>query len=216
MGDRVEVPAISGIGWSVLQKLSEYPKLSSIKSIRNKRGELDLTLCKEFITKTKTAYRLVGGNMLSATGIADVNGEYVDEAFFATKSADYLNYDFGMRRLVCQQVSNAAGKRRLRFVFCDSHDVLGNSCNYISADRITLLKLNILLNSSLLDWRFRVTSSNNHINNYELDELPIIDLSKVDSDFTWSSVEELDRYVGTLYGLTEKEIRYLSSDGKVI
>jgi hypothetical protein len=62
----------------------------------------------------------------------------------------------------------------------------------------------------LLDWRFRVTSSNNHINNYELNELPIVDLSKVDENFKWNSIDELDNYVGKLYGLTEDEIKYLA------
>jgi hypothetical protein len=148
--------------------------------------------------------------MLSVNGINDINGVYVSEDFIASKSADYINFDFGRQRLVCQQISNAASKRRLKFVYCEPNDILGNSCNYISSDATTLAKLNILLNSSLLDWRFRVTSSNNHINNYELNELPIVDLSKVDENFKWNSIDELDNYVGKLYGLTEDEIKYLA------
>lgn len=209
-GTQLEVPSISGKGWSILHKLSKFAKLSSLKNVRNKRGELDLTLYKEYITNIKTKYRLVRGNMLSVNGIKDINGEYVSEDFIASKSADYINFDFGRQRLVCQQISNAASKRRLKFVYCEPNDILGNSCNYISSDTTTLAKLNILLNSSLLDWRFRVTSSNNHINNYELNELPIVDLSKVDENFKWNSIDELDNYVGKLYGLTEDEIKYLA------
>lgn len=209
-GAQYEVPSISDHGWTILLKLSKFPKLSTYKHIRNKRGELDLTLYREYISKIKTPYRLVRGNMLSPYGIKDINGEYVSEEFIAKKSSDYINFDFGKRRLVCQQISNAASKRRLKFVFCETNDILGNSCNYISSDPTTLKKLNILLNSSLLDWRFRVTSSNNHINNYELNELPIVDLSKVDENFKWTSIDELDSYVGKLYGLTEDEIKYLA------
>ena len=209
-GAQFEVPSISDKGWVILLKLSRFPKLSSFKYIRNKRGELDLTLYKGYISKIKTPYRLVRGNMLSPYGIKDVNGEYVSEDFIAKKSSDYINFDFGKRRLVCQQISNAASKRRLKFVFCEPNDILGNSCNYISSDPTTLKKLNILLNSSLLDWRFRVTSSNNHINNYELNELPIVDLTKVDENFNWANIDELDQYVGGLYGLTQEEIKYLS------
>lgn len=209
-GTQYEVPSISDHGWTILLKLSKFPKLSTYKHIRNKRGELDLTLYREYISKIKTPYRLVRGNMLSPYGIKDINGEYVSEEFIAKKSSDYINFDFGKRRLVCQQISNAASKRRLKFVFCETNDILGNSCNYISSDATTLKKLNILLNSSLLDWRFRVTSSNNHINNYELNELPIVDLSKVDENFKWNSIDELDSYVGKLYGLTENEIKYLA------
>ena len=96
----------------------------------------------------------------------------------------------------------------MRFVFCEENDIIGNSCNYISSDEETLAKMSLLLNSSLLNWRFKITSSNNHINNYELDELPIIDLDSVDVTFKYSSQEELDEYISTLYGLNliEKEI----------
>ena len=39
------------IGWQILKKLNNLPKLCSLTSICNSRGELDLTLDKEFITK---------------------------------------------------------------------------------------------------------------------------------------------------------------------
>ena len=94
-------------------------------------------------------------------------------------------------------------------MYCEENDILGNSCNYISAEEIVLKKMYILLNSSLLNWRFKVTSSNNHINNYEIDDLPVVDLNRVDENFTYSSQEELDRYVGELYGLTPEEINWI-------
>ena len=212
----LEVPGISGTGWSILNKMSKFPKLKEYKNIRNKRGELDLTLCKEYVTTTPTKYRLVRGNMISTNGIRDINNEYVDERFLLSKSSDYMSFDFGRKRLVCQQISNMTCKKRLRFVYCDGNDILGNSCNYISSNETTLAKLHILLNSSLLNWRFKITSSNNHINNYELAELPVVDLSKIDAGFQYKTIHELDRYVGELYALTEDEINYLADDAKTI
>lgn len=212
----LEVPGISKTGWSILSKMSKFPKLKEYKNIRNKRGELDLTLCKEYITTTPTKYRLVRGNMISANGIKDINNEYVDERFLLSKSFDYMSFDFGHKRLVCQQISNMTCEKRLKFVYCSSNDILGNSCNYISSDETTLAKLYMLLNSSLLNWRFKVTSSNNHINNYELAELPIVDLSKIDVDFQYNTIDELDRYVGELYALTQDEINYVTNDAKII
>ena len=147
--------------------------------------------------------------MIAEDHIEDVNHEYVKSEFLETRSAEFLKCDFGRRRLVCQQVSNMGVSRRLRFVYCEENDILGNSCNYISAEEIVLKKMYILLNSSLLNWRFKVTSSNNHINNYEIDDLPVVDLDRVDESFTYSSQEELDRYVGELYGLTPEEINWI-------
>ena len=207
-GENMEIPLMSDRGWEILEKLSQVRKLKEYPEIRNRRGELDLTLYKRFITQEQTPYRLVRGNMIADNDIEDINHEYVKGEFLGTRS-EFLKCDFGRRRLVCQQVSNMGISRRLRFVYCEENDILGNSCNYISAEETVLKKMYILLNSSLLNWRFKVTSSNNHINNYEIDDLPVVDLNRVDENFTYSSQEELDRYVGELYGLTPEEINWI-------
>jgi len=62
------------------------------------------------------------------------------------------------------------------------------------------------LNSELLNWRFKITSSNNHINNYELDELPVVDLESFSlSDFS----KDANETVCKLYGLTIEETNYI-------
>lgn len=208
--EKLEIPAIKSEEWNILRKLSSMKKLKHHKFIRNRRGELDLTLCKKYITCQKTPLRLVRGNMISDNGIKDINGEYVMEHFVTTRSKAYQEHDFNKKRLICQQVSNGGLKRRLKFIYCSDSDILGNSCNYISSDEETLAKLYLILNSSILNWRFKITSSNNHINNYELSELPIVDLSLVDSEFTFSSQNELDEYIGSLYGLTLDEIKMVA------
>ena len=208
--DKLEIPNISEIEWSILRKIKNYPKLKSLSAVRSKRGELDLSLLSGYITKTPTKYRLVRGNMISRTGITSDNGEFVIPDFLKAKSVEYLKYDQGHKRLICQQISNAASSIRLQFCYCEPNDILGNSCNYISADDETMAKLNIILNSPLLNWRFKITSSNNHINNYELDELPIVDLEKVDGSMSFNSRAELNSYVCGLYGLTKKETDFIS------
>src|SRR5690606_38323628 len=130
------------------------------------RGELDLTLFKSSITKNNTGWRLVRGNMISENGVVDKNGEYVEiDSFLAKKSNEYKNNDFDKKRLICQQISNVDTHKRLKFVLSEKTDILGNSCNYIVSTRNEndLKKLNYILNSSLLNWRFKITSSNNHI-----------------------------------------------------
>ena len=208
--EHMEIPNISEVEWGILRKLRTFEKLKNLKDIRSKRGELDLTILNGYITRERTPYRLVRGNMVSADGITSDNGEYVIPAFLDAKSSEYLAYDFGRRRLICQQISNAATARRLTFCYCDENDILGNSCNYISATPELLSKLYILLNSPLLNWRFKITSSNNHINNYELDELPIVDLEKVEGKKVFASRQELSDYVCEIYGLSEEETKFIS------
>lgn len=207
--ENYEIPLISEIEWQILKKLDKYHRLEDYKHIRNRRGELDLTVLKRFITESNTGYRLVRGNMIKNWGIADINNEFVNiDDFLQKKSEDYKAFDFGKRRLVCQQISNIDQPKRIKFVFCNETDILGNSCNYLSSDDATLAKLYHILNSKLLNWRFKVTSSNNHINNYELARLPIIDLASVDIDHLVAA-HDVEKYICSLYGLDDVETEFI-------
>lgn len=207
-----EIPLIDETGWKILSKISNQKKIKEIPFIRNRRGELDLTLFKPFITTKNTGWRLVRGNMISENGIIDKNGEFVEiEDFLNKKSDDYKTNDYNKVRLICQQISNVDMQKRLKFVFCEKTDILGNSCNYIISTRQSedLKKIYSILNSELLNWRFKITSSNNHINNYELDELPIVDLDNFELD-EFSDNEAICK----LYGLTETETNYILGNNK--
>ncbi|MCW5909975.1 MAG: Eco57I restriction-modification methylase domain-containing protein [Cyclobacteriaceae bacterium] len=210
-----EIPLIDETGWSILSKFSKQKKIKDIPFIRNRRGELDLTLYKPFITTKNTGWRLVRGNMIAENGVIDKNGEFVEiENFLNKKSDDFKANDYNKKRLICQQISNVDMQKRLKFVFCEKTDILGNSCNYIVSTRkqSDLKKLFFILNSELLNWRFKITSSNNHINNYELDELPVVDLDKIElSNF---SKNETNETICKLYGLTKSEINYILSNKK--
>lgn len=210
-----EIPLIDKTGWSILSKISRHKKVKDISFIRNRRGELDLTLYKPFITTKNTGWRLVRGNMISESGVIDKNGEFVEiDGFLNKKSVYFKTHDYNKERLICQQISNVDMQKRLKFVFCDKTDILGNSCNYIVSTRkqSDLKKLFFILNSELLNWRFKITSSNNHINNYELDELPIVDLDSFElSDF---SKDETNQTICKLYGLTKTETNYILGNNK--
>ncbi len=207
--DNWEIPAIDKIEWDILSKIASLSKLKECSYIRNKRGELDLTLYKEYITLSQTGLRLVRGNMITADGIVDKNHEYVSREFLSKKSPDYLKHDYGHRRLICQQISNQAQKVRLKFVICQKNDILGNSCNYITVPDALLNKVYVLLNSALLNWRFKITSTNNHINNYELGELPIIDIDKLSTSIMESDPISRDKAICRLYGLDINETNYI-------
>ncbi len=207
-----EIPLIDEMGWSILAKISKKKKVKEIQFIRNRRGELDLTLFKPFITTKNTGWRLVRGNMIGENGVIDKNGEFVEiENFLNKKSDDFKINDYNKERLICQQISNVDMHKRLKFVFCEKTDILGNSCNYIVSIRKEedLKKLFFILNSELLNWRFKITSSNNHINNYELDELPIVDLDS----FELSDISDNEK-ICKLYDLTKAETNYILGNVK--
>lgn len=209
--NNLEIPYINKIGWNILQKLSNFKKLKESNEIRNKRGELDLTLYKRFITNTPTKFRLVRGNMISEElGIIDKNNEFVLEEFINNKSEEYLAYDFKQTRLICQQVSNIDTLKRLNFTVSQESDIIANSCNYLTLKNKNLIKpLLAIMNSYLLNWRFKISSGNNHINNYELDELPLIEYNQ---EFKSNNKLDLNIEICKKYTLTDEETRYILKD----
>lgn len=107
-----------------------------------------------------------------------------------------------------------------------AHDILknkdGNSCNFISISEnkynLDIYALLGILNSNLLNWYFKLISSNNHINNYELDELPIPLFSSKLQEIS-NNVQEyllcrdselllnIDSLVNEAYGITNKDTK---------
>ena len=68
-------------------------------------------------------------------------------------------------------------ERRVTFALVEENYVLGNSCNFISVMdndyNIDLYAILGLFNTSIINWLFKLTSSNNHVNNYEIDCFPV-------------------------------------------
>ena len=104
----------------------------------------------------------------------DQNDEFISEEFVQNSKKNTFVFQ---ERIACPQISNMNARKRLYFSYVPSNVVLGNSCNFIyvqpNDEGIDLYFLLGLLNSDLYDWYFRLYSSNNHINNYEIDNFPI-------------------------------------------
>ena len=150
----------SEVGWKILQKLNTFPKLRSLASVCNARGELDLTLDKGFITKERTSLPLLRGNNISE--FSYTLGEFFTDEKFMIKTAQKNKY-ISKERLVCQQISNIHLEKRLKFTKIPGNIVLGNSCNFLSFDEsifgnqeVGLDYLLGVLNSMLLNWRLKI------------------------------------------------------------
>src|SRR5699024_5490011 len=161
--------------YNILNKMGNFYKLKDLNYIINNRGEMDVTLNKKHIQKKKTKYPIVRGRNIGKYKF-DKNDltEYATEEF----AENIPKYKFVQKsRIVCQQISNINKEQRLSFGLVPENFILANSCNFITVEEndnnITLYYLLGLLNSKLLNWYFKLFSSNNHINNYELDMLPI-------------------------------------------
>lgn len=218
------------MGINILKKISKNTKIKDFKNILNLRGELDLTFYKDLITEQKTNLPLIKGSNIKEFYI-EKNNLYVKKDFL--KKIGPKSQHIRRQRIVCQQISNIHSKKRLKFSLIDKNFILGNSCNYIIiVDDLSLIskKLSLkyllgILNSNLIDWRFKLTSSNNHVSNYEISELPIItptekqkrDIEKVISNILSKKIknkevliDKLNTLVFKLYNIDEEEKAYIA------
>ena len=116
----------------------------------------------------------------------------------------------------------------MSFSIVDGPAIVANSCNYLivrTDDAAPLTRFLVgALNSAVLEWRFRLTSSTNHVGNYELDALPLpLPTSELDhrgrvprrpasADPTDAEADhELDHVWFDAYGLGAEERRRVAS-----
>jgi Alw26I/Eco31I/Esp3I family type II restriction m6 adenine DNA methyltransferase len=171
------IPDVRGSDWAVLKELENLPQLRQLESVTNARGELDLTLHRPFIGTG--ASHLVRGDQIGRfrTGGGDKLDTVDADLFLKEIQNSPKSKHAKQARLVCRQCSYMEQPRRLMFARVPANVIVANSCNYLSVSAEPtedwLDFLLGILNSAVSEWRFRLTSSNNHVNNYELDALPI-------------------------------------------
>lgn len=160
--------------YKLLNKLQRFPKIGELEFIVNMRGEFDLTINREYI-RDKGNLKLIRGRNVGYYYLNKDNiNEYVDEKFLTKcNKREFVKNE----RIACQQISNIHKERRINYTLVPSQHILGNSCNFIYVKdnkyNIDLYYMLGLLNSNIINWYFKLTSSNNHINNYEIDTFPI-------------------------------------------
>ena len=202
--------------YKIRKQMRTHPTIKQIPYIDNLRGELDITNNKLSITTDATPYTLYRGRHIGYYKTIKLpEQEYVQEAFVkATAKQRYILES----RLVCQQIANMAKKRRIAFAIVPPYSVLANSCNFVSVrpndDGVDTYFLMGVLNSTLIDWYFKLTSSNNHINNYEIDNFPVpvrfekkAEISNLVQAYLQGQDEDMLRKIDTLvyeaYGITQ-------------
>lgn len=169
------IVAISKEEYGRLKALRQFPVVKDLDFIINLRGELDLTVNKKNITSVDTGYPLLRGRNIGYYELIDTEeNEYVLPEFVkTTKKRRYIEKE----RIICQQIANMHKVRRVTFSLAPANYVLGNSCNFISVQDnvygIDIFAVLGLFNTKIINWLFKLTSSNNHINNYEIDCFPV-------------------------------------------
>lgn len=154
--------------------MKRFPKIKDFPEIKIMRGELDVTFSKDFITKEKTDYPLLNGRNIPSPFTVKPSGDYVLSDFISSSGKSFY---ITRQRGAGQQVANQTKKRRLNFAVIPPKTVLVNTCNFIyvegNLEGINLFYILGLLNSYPYNLFFKIFSSNNHVNVYEIENLPL-------------------------------------------
>ncbi|MHA2045310.1 MAG: Eco57I restriction-modification methylase domain-containing protein [Candidatus Thorarchaeota archaeon] len=228
-GQFYSIPQVNESGWGILEKFHSHPSVLSTDWVSVNRGELDLTLNRSCIIHKETEHRLIRGsdisryNLLSRTSRPEeyVNLTKLKESMKTSTRIDHV----GKPRIACQQVSNRTQRWRLKFADIPSNTVLANSCNYMHIPSMSHLEhlplLLGLLNSELMNWRFELTNTNNHVSTRELSQLPIPEIGSISRKIikdlitevksvriiNGSSSPRIESLVFSLYGFTKRDAR---------
>ncbi|MBI5057198.1 MAG: hypothetical protein HZB61_11360 [Nitrospirae bacterium] len=83
-------------------------------------------------------------------------------------------YDYKYIRIGYQRGAAIDNWRRIIATIIAKDSFCSDTINYIiNPKEYALFSILAMLNSSLWEWRFRLTSTNNHVNSYEIDSMPM-------------------------------------------
>ena len=124
-----------------------------------------------------------------------------EDTFLSEHSTDPRANDHTASRLGFQKSSAMNNWRRLIGCIIPPGEYCADSVKYFTqASKYDLYALLALFNSSLAEWRFGLTSTNNNVNIYEIDELPIPLCERLNATDTSSADIAKEDWDGVLQG----------------
>ena len=222
------IPRIGEGSVGILEKIAANP---TVKPLRDyvasiTQGDLNLTTHSKRFSSKPTKVRLLRGRNIGRYAVKyETSTEYCEQNFMR----EQVNANRESVFLISQEVTGTNDVRRLHFGLSENPPtdfLCGHSVNKTQLRNQTHSKAYLaLLNSKFMDWFFRITSTNNHVQGYELEQLPIPSMTAgnrrqltqiVDRILkaksanpaadTSNDEDTIDRLVYGLYGLTDEEI----------
>lgn len=201
-----------------------YQKATKFKTIgKCNTGEIDMTFCKDAFSNDKRNAVLLKGAIIDRyllrTKMSQGEIVFIDEKILNNIKKINTNLK-KQERIVLQGISGVNEKIRLKMMII-KNAYCANSLNYLTVKNDLHIKFMLaLFNGKLLNFIFSKFSTNSNVNNYEIDNLPIviphdqsIFISLVDKILTKKSRNEdtieienkIDFMIYKLYKLTFEE-----------
>lgn len=182
----------------LLELLMNHPPLGGNGRVppvcRVHQGEMNLTVARAVITATPTAYPLIRGEHVMPLRVCHPSRQegrldWIDPGFVEKERASgsvrtqagkasalpqpRLPRPWEQDRIVLGRVVNMETGRRLKAAAVSAGRFLGDMTNFIAAPGLPTAYLLGVLNSRVLNWRIKLTSTNNYLSATEVESLPV-------------------------------------------
>jgi DNA modification methylase len=227
-GNDMIIPICDEKSFKILYKIRN----SNSFFINSNAGEVDMTRYKKDFSKDTRLYRVITGAQILKYRLTSTpsQGEiiYIDKN--KLKLSDNRKEDINGKRIVLQRITGVDSKIRIIATLVEGGYLCANSTNYISVYRnnIDIYFLLGVLNSSTINFFFKLTSTNTNVTGKELDRLPIPIIKKKEQQPIITLVEQIlklknenpkaditniesqiDILVYKLYNLTYEEVKVI-------
>ena len=140
------------------------------------QGDVNVSSRKSDLRNVKTDFLLVRGEHVQAYGV-NLSDRDPDRRWIEIKKSELKGTlePVTRERLVMQGISNMGTKFRLQVGKIPAGVVVGHSANVLEIinDEIDVNSTLAILNSKLMNWYYKKISTNNNVNIYEMNDLPI-------------------------------------------
>lgn len=236
------IPSLSQDEFKILKKVNSNKKLSDFG--RCYEGEINLTFHKKFLSLNKKGNaKMIKGaavqKWFTTDKMSQGKNEFLNKEAYLKSNNGQKSQHHKFKRIVMQGITGVDEKHRLKMTIIEPNIFCGNSVNYILIENKNLNEgyLLGLMNSSLMNWYFKVFSTNSNVNGYEVDNFPIVvpdqnrerkiidwvnkilTLTKVDDYLKDQSKqkkvqeyqEQIDEMVFELYNLNKDEVKIIQN-----
>lgn len=152
--------------------------LSNIKQyqINASAGEIDMTKYKSHFNMQNVGTRVITGAQIQRYHITDNPSQGMVPYLSDISLSQKRRYDIKNTRIVLQRITGVDSYRRIVATIIEGGYFCANSTNYISVDSQSINPLYLLgvLNSTLINFYIKQTSTNTNITAKVLESLPII------------------------------------------
>jgi Alw26I/Eco31I/Esp3I family type II restriction m6 adenine DNA methyltransferase len=179
--NNIPIPLIDSSNWEILKRIHTSESIRNLGTLNDfviRRGEINQTIYREFIEgEAEGNERLIKGVQIGQyrfnKRLSQGKVEWFNERRFLKKnsSKEIINFE----RIATQRITGVDERLRIVASIVEPKSYFADSTNSIYlyvGSKYDIRYLLGLLNSKLIQWRFKLTSTNNNVGTNELEALP--------------------------------------------